>query len=80
MTGTSGLSTGHVCILGGWAGTPSFGETLGYRRLAIPPSLYASGALRQETACRQAVVYSRLRRRHTVPYGAGQLQWLASML
>jgi hypothetical protein len=34
MTEAWGLSTGHVCVLDGLAGTTSFGETLGYGRLA----------------------------------------------
>ena len=50
MTGTAGLLTGHVCVLGGWAehkllleaGRPSPGDPAF--------SLYASGTLRQDTA------------------------------
>ena len=61
MTGAAGLSPGHVCVRSGWAGTTSFGQRLGYRRLATLRSLYASGALRQVTARRQVAVYSRMR-------------------
>jgi hypothetical protein len=60
MTEAAGLSTGHVCVRGGWAGTASF-CSLGYHRLTTLRSLYASGTLRQDTACRQAATYSRMR-------------------
>src|SRR5262245_22254193 len=53
---------------------------LGFRRLATLRSLSAPGMLRQDIACSQAAVGPGIRRRHMMPYGAGQLQWLAPML
>jgi hypothetical protein len=61
MTEASELSTGHVYVRDGWAGTTRFCEILGYRRLATLRSLYASGTLRQDTACRQAAMGSRMK-------------------
>ena len=46
MTEASGLSTGDACIRGGWAGTTSLCEMLGYCCLATLRSLLASGTLR----------------------------------
>ena len=61
MMEAAGLSTGHVYVRGRWAGTASFCSTLSYHRLTTLRSLYASGTLRQDTACRQAATYFGMR-------------------
>jgi len=61
MTGRCGLSTGHVCGLGGWTGPTSFGWTLGYHCLATLRSPSVADTLRQDTACRQVSVYLGMR-------------------
>ena len=59
MTGASGCQ--QAMSIYRWAGTTNLCWILGYRRLATLRSLYVSGTLRQDTACRQATAYSGMR-------------------
>jgi hypothetical protein len=80
MTGASGLLTGHVYVLdlADRRVRPAF--TRRWASVAWRPAFSRDFEhIEQATACRQAAVYSGRRWRHAMPYGAGQLQWLAPM-